>query len=299
MLDACISKNQAAFVPGRQILDNVIISHECLHYLKNKRKGNNGFFALKLDMSKAYDRVEWNFLEEIMHRMGFCDKWTTWIMSCIKTVTYSFNVNGEVREYVRPERGIRQGDPLSPYLFLICSEGLTNLIQKAAGERKITGMKICRGGPAITHLLFADDVIIFSKADPEEAATLMNILKQYGRGSGQMLNLDKSSVFFSKNISQQQQREVCRNFGNIQRVHQGKYLGLPMVITRSKRQVFSFIKEKCEKKMHHWKNKHLSAAGKEVPLKALTMAMPTYAMSDFKLPVQLGRELSSLMANCW
>nr|XP_027086592.1 uncharacterized protein LOC113708329 [Coffea arabica] len=179
------------------------------------------------------------------------------------------------------------------------SDGLTNLIQKATRERKITGMKICRGGPAITHLFFADDAIIFSKADPEEALTLMNILKQYERGSGQMLNLDKSSVFFSKNISQQQQREVCRHLGNIQRVHQGKYLGLPMVITRSKRQVFSFIKEKCEKKMQHWKNKLLSTAGKEVLLKAVTMAMPTYAMSCFKLPVRLCRELSSLMANYW
>ena len=78
VLDLCISKNQAAFVPGRQILDNVILSHEFLHHLKNKRQGNAGFLALKLDMSKAYDRVEWRFLEAIMKKMGFGNKWITW-----------------------------------------------------------------------------------------------------------------------------------------------------------------------------------------------------------------------------
>ena len=113
--------------------------------------------AVKLDMSKAYDRVEWGFLDAVMRKMGFNDKWRSWIMECISTASYSFLVNGEVKEYVVPQRGIRQGDPLSPYLFLLCSEGFSNLLQKAVTEKKIEGMKITRQGPRLTHLFFAND----------------------------------------------------------------------------------------------------------------------------------------------
>nr|XP_027081023.1 uncharacterized protein LOC113703745 [Coffea arabica] len=299
VLDNCISKNQAAFVPGRQILDNVIVSHEYMHYLKNKRQGSQGFMALKLDMSKAYDRVKWGYLKEMMIKLGFCEKWIRWIMECITTATFSFNINGEARGYVIPSRGIRQGDPLSPYLFLLVSEGFSNLLAQAESNQKLTGMKISRSGPAISHLFFADDSLIFCKADTSQAEEVLRILEKYGKGSGQMINMDKSSVFFSKNVTQEDQEEICSRLGNIRRVHQGKYLGLPMVITRTKEQIFGYIRDKCQKKVSNWCNKKLSQVGKEVLLKAITMAMPTYAMSCFKLPVKLCKDIHALMAKFW
>ena len=297
VLHSCISKNESAFIPGRQILDNIMISHEFLHYLKNKRLGKEGFMAVKLDMSKAYDRVEWRFLAAVMQKMGFNDKWRSWIMECISSVSYSFMINGEVKEYVIPQRGIRQGDPLSPYLFLLCSEGFTNLFQKVATERRIEGMRISRQGPRLTHLFFADDSLIFCKADYQNASELRRILQVYERGTGQLINLEKSSVIFSTNLEQEAKMEVCQALGNIQKVNQGKYLGLPMVVTGSKQQLFGYIRDNIQQQLKKWKNKLLSAAGKEVMLKSVAMAMPTYTMSCFKMPKKICKEINAVMAN--
>ncbi|XP_027150159.1 uncharacterized protein LOC113750373 [Coffea eugenioides] len=299
VLNFCISKTQSAFIPGRQILDNVIIAHEYLHFLKNKRYGKEGYMAVKLDMSKAYDRVEWKFLRDIMQKMGFSSRWIRWIMKCVESVCYSFNINGEVKEFVVPERGIRQGDPLSPYLFLLCSEGFSNLLDSAEENKQFTGLKISRNGPRLTHLFFADDSLIFCKADTKHAEELRRILEAYERSSGQVINLEKSSVFFSKNMEHSKKIEVCCRLGNIQMVNQGKYLGLPMVITRTKDQIFGFIRDNMNKHLGSWKQKLLSQAGKEVLLKAVTQAMPTYAMSCFKLPLKLCKELSAMMARYW
>ena len=142
LLKHCISMNQSAFIPGRQIIDNVIIAHESIHCLNNMRSGSNAFMALKLDMSKAYDRVEWQFVVKMMEQMGFCQTWIKWILKCMSSVTFSFNINGESRDFVKPTRGIRQGDPLSPYLFLLVTEGFSNLLKKAMQEQRLIELKV-------------------------------------------------------------------------------------------------------------------------------------------------------------
>ena len=114
VLSHCISKNQLAFIPGRQILDNVILSHEYLHYMKNKKQGQNGFMAVKLDMSKAYDKVEWKSLDSMMEKMDYCTVWMNWIWSCLSPVTYTFSINRVAKEFAIPDSGIRQVDPLFP-----------------------------------------------------------------------------------------------------------------------------------------------------------------------------------------
>ena len=116
-----------------------------------------------------------------MRNMGFNERWINLTMICVKTVTYSVLVNGEPRGLIHPSRGIRQGDPLSPFLFLLCIEGL---IKSAELKGDIHGFSLCRRGPKLTHLLFADDSLLFCRATVEECANVLNILEAYERASG-------------------------------------------------------------------------------------------------------------------
>jgi hypothetical protein len=117
LLPEIISPMQSAFVPGRMITDNFLVAFECFHAIKRKNEGKYGTCAVKLDMHKAYDRVEWCFLEKILTRMGFDQNWIQLIMSCVGSVKYQVRFNGRETERFSPTRGLRQGDPLSPYLI--------------------------------------------------------------------------------------------------------------------------------------------------------------------------------------
>jgi hypothetical protein len=130
LLNRYISVEQSTFIADRSIIDNVMVAMETIHHMKCKVKGKVGEVALKIDISKTYDRVEWSYLMSVMRKMGFCEKWIKWISMCLNSVQYSILVNGESVGPVIPGRGLRQGDPLSPYLFILCAEGLTTLIKK-------------------------------------------------------------------------------------------------------------------------------------------------------------------------
>ena len=202
LMNKIISANQSAFVKGRLILDNILVAHECMHYLKNKRTGSTCEMALKLDMSKAYDRIEWRFLWFMMGKLGFDKKWIEWVQECVATVSYSVVVEGQPFGYFKPNRGLRQGDPLSPYLFLICAEGFSFLFHTAEQNNQIHGIKVGSRCPSISHLLFADDSLLFSRASPNFCANILNVLNSYEAYSGQMINLNKSAIFFSCNTPQ-------------------------------------------------------------------------------------------------
>ena len=243
-----IVENQVAFIPGRNIIDNVIIAHEMLHSLKSRKRWAKSYMAVKTDISKAYDRLVWKFLEDTMIGMGFDAKWIGWIMTCVSTVSFSALINGSPTGNITPQRGIRQGDPLSPYLFIICSEVLSHLLLRATAETKLKGMKISTYGPTINHLLFADDALFFCHAHPRSCKTIQRILEMYEKASGQAVNLSKSAITFGSRVSDTMKTRLR----TILNIHNdggcGKYLGLPKVIRRKKKEIFNFILEKIKKK---------------------------------------------------
>jgi ribonuclease HI len=298
-LPMVISPNQSAFLPGRLITDNILAAYETLHTMQTRLWSKVGFMGIKLDMSKAYDRVEWDFLEAVMVKMGFAERWISLIMACVRSVTYSIVVNGVPVGNIKPTRGLRQGDPISPYLFLICAEALSAMLCKAESTGVITGVPTSKRGPKLTHLFFADDSLLFCKANSVEWRRLTKILERYEEASGQKLNKDKTSIIFSRNTSQEKRDEISRLSGLCATQCYEKYLGLPTMVGRSRYNSFKSIKDRVWNRLNDWKVKFLSQAGKEILIKAVVQAIPTYCMSVFLLPNTLCKELNGLMQRFW
>ncbi|OMO52016.1 reverse transcriptase [Corchorus capsularis] len=213
ILPELIGENQSAFVPKRMIYDNAMIAFETIHFMRNKRRGRKHHMALKLDLSKAYDLVEWGFLRDSMRAMGFPDRWISLVMECVETVSYSVLVNDKQGETFHPTRGIRQGDPLSPYLFLLCMEGPSSMFSSGSRSGFIHGISISRSAPKVSHLFFADDSILFLQASRKECEAMISLLNLFEAASGQKINIDKSSILFSANTPLAIQNKVMSYLG--------------------------------------------------------------------------------------
>ncbi|XP_042972999.1 uncharacterized protein LOC122304801 [Carya illinoinensis] len=299
VLSAVISSNQSAFIPERLITDNIVAAYEVLHSMRTRQKDKMGSMALKLDISKAYDRVEWKFLQGIMQKLGFGDRWIQLIMDCVSTVSYAVLTNGRPVEIIKPTRGLRQGDSLSPYLFLLCAEGLSAMLNQAERRKELKGVAVARGGTRVTHLLFADDCIIFGRASWIEWRRIRSILEIYELALGQSLNKQKTTVFFSPNAKANVKKGILKELGARLILNCEKYLGLPVMVGRSRYNSFRCIKDRVWQRVNNWKNKLLSPAGKEVLLKAVIQAIPNYYMNVFRLPKKLCTEIAVVMARFW
>ncbi len=181
----------------------------------------------------------------------------------------------------------------------MCAEGLHSLINKAGRDGDIQGVSLCREGPKITHLFFADDSLLFSKATPTACETIQGILDKYEKASGQQVNRDKTTIFFSKNTPEASQN-VIKEALEVPIIRQyEKYLGLPSLVGRNRSASFTQIKERVWQKLKGWKEKLLSQAGREILIKAVAQAIPTYSMSCFRLPAKLCNELEAMVRRFW
>ena len=161
--------------------------------------------ALKIDTEKAFDSIEWSFLLNALRLHGFNSTWINWVSQCISSPSFSFLINGSPFGNFKSSRGLRQVDPLSPFLYIIGANVLSRLLQKAETLGSLKGIKISLGCPQISHLQFVDDLLIFSKANPTSAATILDCLASYQSWSRQKINYSKSGVIFSKNTAGKQQ----------------------------------------------------------------------------------------------
>ena len=196
-------------------------------------------------------------------------------------------------------KGVKARRPFVVILFLLCIEAFLAMIVEANNNQGLSGISICKGSPKITHLFFADDSLLFCKVERQESQTLVEILERYELASGQKINTDKCLVFFSQNTTPNTRNEVLGTLGPMQDTRHGKYLGFPFIIGKSKNQVFAEIKEKVGKKLSGWKEKMLLMGGKEILIKVVAQAIPTYTMSCFLLPKGLCEDLERMMRNFW
>ncbi|XP_024164012.1 uncharacterized protein LOC112170994 [Rosa chinensis] len=218
VLPSVISPFQSAFVPGRLITDNILVANEMAHFVHNKRDSQDGYMALKLDLRKAYDRMEWVFLEQVMIHFGFARSWIEVVMQCASLGAWQ---------------------------------------------------------------------------------ELLEVLETYRRASGQLVNFAKSSVVFSKNVSEEVKEEISGTLGVEVVASHEKYLGLPTYVGRKKTSTFHYIKERLGKKLSAWQGKLLSGAGKDILIRVVAHALPTYAMSVFQLTKSFCEDLEQMCARFW
>ncbi|XP_074282783.1 uncharacterized protein LOC141607326 [Silene latifolia] len=298
VMDDLVSPFQSAFVPNRSIADNIVIAQEILHFINHRSYGKKGMMALKADISKAYDSLNWNFIRGVLSYLNLPDSMVHLIMSIIESVSYEILINGAPMEYVEPCCGIRQ-DPLSPYIFALCTEVLSQMILYAQDGNLVKGIKICKNGPEISHLLFADDSLFFIRGDYGDMDFLMNLIDEYCAASEQCLNKDKSSILFRPNCSLMMVKKCLTDFKFAPKHDLGNYLGLPTSIGSSKRELFKFLVEKTKRRLSSWNNILLSSAGKLTLIRSVLSSLSFFSLSVFRIPVSVTSKLQSLMVHFW
>lgn len=251
-----ISPTQSAFVSERLLSDNITIAHEMVHSIGDASSPASEYMIVKTDMSKAFDRVEWGYLRSLLLALGFHQKWVHLIMKCVTTVTYSVLINDQPHGLITPQRGLRQGDPLSPFLFVLCAEGLPHLLSQAEREGKITGLRFGAHGPSIHNLLFADDCLFTCRAEESQCLHLMDILRKYGLVTGQVINPSKSSIMFGKGVLDESKTMVKQTLGISKEGRKQNTLGSRRVLQGQKSSFFHTSKRSLESGSQAGMQKH-------------------------------------------
>ncbi|XP_045797887.1 uncharacterized protein LOC123892085 [Trifolium pratense] len=279
ILPDVVDEEQSAFFKGRLITDNSLIAMECFHWLNKKVKGKRGTMALKMDMAKAYDKMEWAFIRGVLQSMGFPERILQLIMSCISTVSYQILINDQPNSSFSPNRGIRQGDLLSPSFFCVLMSCLVCCIKRLKAKPFTVSKWL--GMLPKSHISCLR-MIVSSLQEPtkmNEANTIIQVLNKYQLAS-------------EKNI-------ICNKIEVKPVTSHSRYLGLPVIFGRSKKEVFAFVQDKIWKKVKGWKEKCLSKAGKETLIKVVAQAIPNYIMSCYKIPEGSCANIESMLSKFW
>ncbi|WMV59774.1 hypothetical protein MTR67_053159 [Solanum verrucosum] len=287
-----IDEHQMAFLKDRQIMDASLLANELVD---SREKQKIPGILCKLDIEKAYDHVNWNYLWKVLSEMGFGRKWVNWIKFCVSIVKFSIITNGSPEGFFQSQRGLRQGDPMSPFLFLLAMEGLNYMVRKANEMGWIRGFGAHTNranNMEVTHLLYADDSLVFCGAEVSQIRHLRAILTIFEGISGLHVNWQKSCLFPVNQVNDMQ--GLADNLGCQVASLPTKYLGMPLGAKNKKLEVWSEVLERSERKLTRWKSQYISLGGRLTLIKSVLDALPTYMLSLFPLPKSIGKKLNKL-----
>ncbi|GKB94345.1 RNA-directed DNA polymerase, eukaryota, reverse transcriptase zinc-binding domain protein, partial [Tanacetum coccineum] len=290
-LSKVISLNQSAFIPGRHIQDNILIAQELLKGYNRKNGAKR--CAMKIDIQKAYDTVNWEFLRSYLTLVGFHETMINWIMVCISSASFSIYVNGELCGFFKGGRGLRQGDPISSYLFTLVMEIFNIIIIKNIDTDP--SFKYHHGCKELklTHMCFADDLMILCNGDSNSLKVIKKSLDEFSNASGLFPNLGKSTIFFGS-INEDRKRELLEvlpfKFGKLPM----KYLGVPLIAKKLSLSDCKSLIERVEKRVNCWRNKLLSYAGRIQLIASVLSSMQQYWASVYIIPISAVKELDKM-----
>ncbi|GLJ31641.1 hypothetical protein SUGI_0635650 [Cryptomeria japonica] len=289
-----VSEEWMGFFVRRSIMDGVVITQEAIHSIQCNKSPS---MLIKLDIKKAYDKVDWRFLCKCLDAFGFNKKWVNWIFHCISSLKFSILINGASTRFFESSGRIRQRDPLSPFLFIILVEALGRALRFSQERGLVIGVKITSGLLEVTRQQFVDDTMLFDEGRKREALQMRNILRQYVLALGQEINQLKLEVFFFS-MESRKEIEIFQSLG----FKVGKlpciYLGLPLDKGVRSNKLWDPLKERMESRLSSWKGKWLSWAGRLTMLRFVISSFPIYLLSCLPLskwmnskPIQLMRKL--------
>lgn len=280
ILPKCISWNQSAFIKERLLMENVLLATEIVK--DYHREDISPRCAMMIDISKAFDSVQWSFLLNTLQALGLPEKFIKWISLCITTASFSVQVNGELAGYFQSNRGLRQGCSLSPYLFVICMNVLSKMLDEAAARNLIGFHPKCKN-IGLTHLCFADDLMVFIEGSRRSVEGILRVFEEFDKMSGLKISLEKSTLFMA-GFSDQKRAEIVSHFplasGNLP----VRYLGLPLLTKNMSVNDFLPLVEKIRKRIGSWTGRFLSYAGRLQLINSVIMSLVNFWMAAFRLP---------------
>ncbi|XP_035838173.1 uncharacterized protein LOC118485810 [Helianthus annuus] len=285
-----VSEEQTGFLSGRSILDGVIILNELIPWLKkNKREG----MILKVDIEKAYDSLSWEFLNSMLCQMNFPEKWRGWVMSIVSSARASVLVNGSPTQEFTCSRGLRQGDPLSPFLFVLAMEALTGIMKKACDTGVFKGLGLSANGVSISHFLYADDVVFVGDWSYDNMINLKRLLRCFYLSSGLKVNLKKNSLY-GVGVDDNQVQLMANMLGCTRGSLPFKYLGLQVGANMNLVKNWDPVVEIFKRRLALWKANTISFGGRITLVSSVLNALPTYYFSLFKAPLGVIKKLEKL-----
>ncbi|KAM1078104.1 hypothetical protein ACFX19_025815 [Malus domestica] len=289
-----VSPQQNAFTKGRSIVDPIILTSECMNLLDRRCRGGN--IAIKFDIRKAFDTLDWGFLLRVLDAFGFSAGFVDWICSILTSAHLSVFINGSVEGFFPCSRGVRQGDPLSPILFCLAEEVFSRGLTRMVEADLIDTFSVPMGIAPPSHVLFADDIMVFMRGTKRSMRNLMRFVEEYSLNSGQCINKLKSLVFLGKYASSRHaiiQKVLGVSRGNLPFT----YLGVPIFQGRPKRIYFQAIADKIRCKLTAWKGSLLSQAGRLQLINSVIQGILVYSFQIYAWPTNLLREVQGWIRN--